>query len=512
MFDWIKKIFEKLYRYGKDPQFYYKKEEQYKTKIGLSFSILYFAIYIGYFAYKLSNMIKKVDVEYTDSNINPENPDSIHLTNENFYLGFAIEDPISYDTILDETIYYPKAYFKKGKREGKEWIWTSKELEVEPCNLEKFGSKYRDIFAKKYLGLHYCFKKMDEVLEGHFSYDMYSMFFISLFPCINTTENNNKCKPLEVIDYYLKGTFFTMQFQDILLTPNDYNEPVKGRDQDLYTTIGKRLFKEFHVYFKITNIETDLNFIGIDEIKMTREDKFIKYDSFNQMTYLLDEDVYETGGSFCDITLKLSDLVFYQKRKYTKLLNILGDVVGLMEIVDIIFEFINSFIVDILYETSITNELLFEIEQARRKRRLKLKKASTINSNYPSKQLKLKQIKIKVKKSYNKPKEEGVFLEENGVGQSSKNQIEKDACKTTNNNENNKIPNYYIKINIKNINHNMLRPFFCFLCGPKKMEKKIIERRIDIIKEYLDIITIFKKLYQLTEKKDIIKNKAQVTS
>ena len=39
-----------------------------------------------------------------------------------------------------------------------------------------------------------------------------------------------------------------MQFQDILLTPDDYDEPIKGRDQDLYTTVGKRLFKEFHQY------------------------------------------------------------------------------------------------------------------------------------------------------------------------------------------------------------------------------------------------------------------------
>ena len=58
------------------------------------------------------------------------------------------------------------------------------------------------------------------------------------------------------------------------------------------------------------------------------------------MTKLLDKDVYETGESFCDITLKLSDLVFYQKRTYPKLLDILGDVGGLMEIVNIIFGFV----------------------------------------------------------------------------------------------------------------------------------------------------------------------------
>ena len=36
--------------------------------------------------------------------------------------------------------------------------------------------------------------------------------------------------------------------------------------QDIYTTVGKKLFKELHIFFKITNIVTDLDFIGINEI------------------------------------------------------------------------------------------------------------------------------------------------------------------------------------------------------------------------------------------------------
>ena len=126
-------------------------------------------------------MVNKVDGEFTDSNINPENPDSIHLTNENFYLGFSIEDPTSYDSILDERIYIPTAYFKKAIREGQKWKWDIKELVLGPCNIEKFGSKYRDKFKKKYINLHYCFKEMNETLEGHYSYDKYSMFLYQCF-------------------------------------------------------------------------------------------------------------------------------------------------------------------------------------------------------------------------------------------------------------------------------------------------------------------------------------------
>ena len=84
------------------------------------------------------------------------------------------------------------------------------------------------------------------------------------------------------------------------------------------------------------------------------------------MTKLLETNIYETGESFCDITIKLSDLVFYQRRTYNNLITILGEVGGLMEIFNMIFRFLISFAVDILYETAIINKLFyFELSKAK---------------------------------------------------------------------------------------------------------------------------------------------------
>ena len=505
----------KLDLYGKVPQFYYNKEEKKNTFIGAIFSLLYYIICLAYLVYKIYKLIKHHDGEFMDSHINPENPQSIHLTNENFYVAFAIEDPVTYDTILDETIYYPKAYFKIGKRNDSNWNWESKELELEPCKLNKFGSKYKNIFAKKHLNVHYCFKEMNETLEGHFSNDKYSMLFISLFACKNSTENNNTCKSTEEIEKYLKGTFFTMQIQDILLTPNDYNEPIKGRDQDIYTTVGKKLFKEFHVFFEIVNIETDLDFIGIDEIKQVKNEKYIKYDSFNQMTKLLDKDVYETGESFCDVTLKLSDLVFYQKRKYTKLINILGDVGGLMETINDIFEFISSHIVDIIYETSLINAL-FELKKKDtknlifkndknclnriKKENLVLQKTMTYKKKVNNK---IKMITQNILSKNINEKKNKISLDEN-YRQTSKDTIGNDF-KILNITDQIYyiVENNYEKYNIpkKIIKHNKFCLYFCFLCISDRNEKNY-PKQVNLIKENLDIITIIQKLYKL-EKRNI---------
>ena len=127
-------------------------------------------------------MLRKIDVIFYDTFIYSAEPPSIKVTNENFYGGFALEDPITYDVFIDEGIYIPKAYFKRAERKGDKFDWQVKELELEPCKLEKFGSIYQNIFKAKNLKNNYCFKDMDFVLEGHFSYDMYSFFLHSIFP------------------------------------------------------------------------------------------------------------------------------------------------------------------------------------------------------------------------------------------------------------------------------------------------------------------------------------------
>jgi hypothetical protein len=69
----------------------------------------------------------------------------------------------------------------------------------------------------------------------------------------------------------------------------------------------------------------------------------LKYDEMLIMSNFLEENIYETGESFCDVTIKLADNVRTEKREYTKLVTILGDVGGLMEVVLGLFKIMCSF-------------------------------------------------------------------------------------------------------------------------------------------------------------------------
>ena len=508
--------------FDKNFELYYKGKNKKSTYIGSIFTLLYGLVYFAFFLYKILRMINKKDVTFYDTIAYLDEIPEIDATNENFYGGFALEHPETYDNFIDETIYYPKAYYKIGRLEGDDWIWNIKEIELEECQLEKFGSSYKDKFKNKKLNNLYCFKEVNDKLLGHYSYDYYSFYFIQLFPCKNTTESS-KCQSREKMDYYLKSTFVSFQMQDIEITPLNFSYPVIGRDLDIYATVGKKLFQELHVFFQIVDIETDLDPLGFSDFQNVRSEKYLKYNSLIQMTNILDNDLYETGESFCNITIKLSEKVLTEKRRYTKLIEVMRDVGGFMEVILSIFKIVSLFSTNILYEKSLVN-CLFEFDINR--------KNIIIHNKYHNKLTKKINIDKKISKR-NEIKFDYNILN-NDVIITSKNNLNSNKLKNYNENnlELNRIKRRrrrnsfnrknYIKRNINNENDikdidinnfknkndekdstlinkikiNKCCIYFCFLCVRKRknMENILLDEGMRIIIEKLDIINIFKSL------------------
>ena len=343
--------------YARRLDLYYNGKPKKTSRVGIIFTLLYVTSFLTFFMYKLMRMIKRRDGKYYDTFSYVGEPPYIHLSNENFYGGFSLEIPGTYDSFIDEQVYYPRAYFKKGQRSGDKWNWTIKEIELERCQLEKFGSDHRENFKRKPLNELYCFKHINETLYGHYSYDNYSFFYISFFPCINSTKNNNNCKPVEVIEYYLKGSFLSFQMQDVEMTPQHYNSPALPRNKDIYIKIGNKLFQEVHAFFQIVNVQTDIDILGFNDFQSFKSDQYLKYESVSIMSNLIENNLYEAGEPFCNITFKLSDKVLTQRRTYTKLVEILGNIGGFMQFLYTLLRIISSFSTKILYELSLVNNL-----------------------------------------------------------------------------------------------------------------------------------------------------------
>ena len=353
----------KIDLFGKEIELYYKGEPKKSTLFGRILTFVFLIIYVLFFIYKVIRMLLKIDVTFYEFQAYTGEVPSIKLSNENFYGGFALADPDTLLPYIDPTIYNIQAFFRSGKRVNGVWNWSIKPVQLETCKLDKFSPKYQDLFRDKPLTSMYCPKEIDFTLEGHTTYDTYSFFYIGFYPCVNTS-TIKICKSAEEIDRYLKKTYVSFKMQDVELTPQVFDEPTILRGKEVSSPAWKNLYQNINSYFKIVSIETDNDVLGFEALSDIRIKKFLKYDSAIILSHINEDIEYKYGQALCDVTVQLAEQTLTIKRTYTKLVEVLGDVGGLMEVFLAFFKLINELITGLLYEKSLVNHLFnFDLEK-----------------------------------------------------------------------------------------------------------------------------------------------------
>ena len=347
--------------YSRRLSFFYKNKEKLGSTFGFILTVLYIIISLILFLVYFINTIRRKEVTAADSTIYPIEIPSIELNNNLFYLAFGLEHPTSLTRYIDERIYYPKVFFiEKYKVDGEFKTISTTFLNVERCDINKFGDKYKEIFGSKNLNNSYCLQDFNVTLEGGFKYDKMSLIKINIYPCINSSENNNHCKPKDIIDEYLTSTYFSILSKDIGLNPFNYSFPTISIFQDLYTTIDKSLLKEFIMYFGITEIDTDIGIFS----NIIKKEIYLKYiNDFHTFFFLNDED-YKSGKEILTAEIRLGDSIHFQKRTYTKMSQVFSTTGGYMQVIYTLFGLIALLAKKISIEKKLLNSLFnFNIKQ-----------------------------------------------------------------------------------------------------------------------------------------------------
>ena len=339
--------------FSKEISLYFRGSGYYSTLFGKIATTVYVTLYFILLIYYSSlGILKKKDAFISKEEITKEIP-KFNISKENLYFSYSLEHPETYDNFRDNQIYYTEAYYKHGKRVGENWIWKQKKLEVGPCEVEYFGEKYKNLLELKPYKKYTCIKNLSENLFGHFIYDDYSFIYIQIFPCVNDTIHI--CKPQEIIDKYLNGTFIDFQVQTVLLDIDNYSDPVKEQFEDIYTTVGRGFKRELHIYFRIVNFE-DYGFFG----ENLGPKKYLQYNN-DQPMFTLNSDL-EKNKSICDVTIKLSDKTLIIKREYNTLIDTFSRLGGIMDLILKIITIIVFFSVFTLFDIYVINEL-FQFEE-----------------------------------------------------------------------------------------------------------------------------------------------------
>jgi hypothetical protein len=141
--------------------------------------------------------------------------------------------------------------------------------------------------------------------------------------------------------------------KDIGLNPLNYSSPVLPTLQDLYTTIDKRIYKNYILNFRVTEISTDIGLITED----VRKYKYLQYFKELQTFTFRDEEEYYSGKSVILVQFKLDDTILIQRRIYTKISEIFSRIGGYMQLINTVFILLSSVINKINSSLKIINSI-----------------------------------------------------------------------------------------------------------------------------------------------------------
>ena len=349
--------------YSKRASFFYNNQEKIGSYFGLFLTLIYIALSLILFIYYIINTLKRNNIVIYDSKKFTHELPIVNINPSNFYFAFGLENKETLNRFIDESIYYPEIVFIDGTKVNGEFVINSKKnLEYEECKEENFGKNFQHLLLRGELNNSYCLKDFNFNLSliGGFKYEKMSYISIKIFPCKNTTKNNNHCRSQKEIDKFFSNVYLSFLIKDIGLNPENFSSPEIPIFRDLDTIIDKLLYRRMILKYGVTEVLTDEGLIS----EKVRTINYLQFREVFQSFSFLEEEDYKNGTDLCLIQLRLDDTIHIQKRKYTKLSEIFSRIGGYMQFIYTLFSILALFLNKLNLELKIINSIFnFDLEK-----------------------------------------------------------------------------------------------------------------------------------------------------
>ena len=358
--------------YARSPNFYFKNHDRINTCFGTLLTLIYIVVSLTLFIYQLIMTIQRKNFKVYDSTIYGQEMPFIDLNSNTLYFAFGLEDPQTMNRFIDDSIYVAKIVFVDKAKINDELVTVYQQnLDFEKCNVINFGENYQHLFLEDELKNSYCLKKFERnlTLAGGYKYERFSYIRIRIYPCVNSTENNFTCKSQEEIDRFMSSGYFSIILKDIGLNPSNYSIPVLPTLQDLYTTIDKKIYKNYILNLGVTEIHTD---IGLFQEKIKTQ-KYLQFRKEMETFTFRNEEEYYQGKSVIIAQLKLDDNINVQTRSYVKIPEIFSTIGGYMQLMNTAFLLLSIIVNKFNLELKILNSI-FKFNLKKKKIIMKLQK------------------------------------------------------------------------------------------------------------------------------------------
>ena len=143
--------------FGYNVGLYFNGNIKEGTLFGIISTIIYILSFIIVTIYYTAEVISRKNYSFSTSTMKHQETTSVKLDKEIFALTLGLEDPITYNQYIDETIYYIKANLYTGIRDPVtlDFSWYNEEIKTGPCSLDMFSKENQHLFQDGYENRYY---------------------------------------------------------------------------------------------------------------------------------------------------------------------------------------------------------------------------------------------------------------------------------------------------------------------------------------------------------------------
>ncbi|KAL4455325.1 hypothetical protein ABPG74_012477 [Tetrahymena malaccensis] len=321
----MKNAFSKIKEFdmfGSQIHIKFQGQQSYKTKFGSVLTL----IIIGIIFYRLVFILIAVYMRNNPSIIFNErqvdNPELFVATSQTFPLAFAMEDPVTRNYYVDESIYTVHAQllqkyvvFNSTTQENNV-VWNITDIPVQRCTLDNFKNAENLVYYQSlnYTNM-YCFSpEIALPIQGDFPSPIFSQIQFQVKEC------QNNCKSPDQIKYYLMKSGFGMQLSDAYVDPKASQFPFKIYSRDMYWPTSLLMPQDVIIYIRNNYVYSDFGWVTSDIYTQ----KFPSYSYYESFTYPPNFQDYFLSMAFKFEKQKESE---YQ-RKYQNIFDIISQIGG----------------------------------------------------------------------------------------------------------------------------------------------------------------------------------------
>ncbi|KAL4473869.1 hypothetical protein ABPG74_022733 [Tetrahymena malaccensis] len=316
------KYLNKFDMFGSRISLRFKGEQTYKSRLGSTVTLCIF----GIITFRLIQIIisiherKNPILTYQERQV--DNPAQFIANSVTFPFAFAMQDPVTKNYYVDESIYTVQAILMQKylvfNQDIQQYVtvWNNTEIPVHRCTKENFQNQQN---SQYYLKLNYtnmyCFPPDAQIsIQGDFPSPILQQIKFTLQQC------QNNCKSSQELDYYLMKSGIGLQLSDSYVDSTIKENPFKMYSRDMYWPISKLMPKDVFINIRNNYVYSDFGWFTSDIITQV----FPSYSFYEDFVYPAEFQNY-----YLSVTIRLEKQKenVYQ-RSYPKFTDVIAQIGG----------------------------------------------------------------------------------------------------------------------------------------------------------------------------------------